>query len=101
MEAAGSVTDIEAIRAAFAEDGVAVTSGDEFPMGFQGFDDATGALWMPATPAYVEGGQFVLEKQSIGGRNKGKERRTISRVSGLSLGSPPKGGFPPSYGRRC
>jgi branched-chain amino acid transport system substrate-binding protein len=60
MEAAGSVTDIEAIRAAFAEDGVAVTSGDEFPMGFQGFDDATGALWMPATPAYVEGGQFVL-----------------------------------------
>jgi branched-chain amino acid transport system substrate-binding protein len=60
MEAAGSVTDVEAIRAAFADAGVAVTSGDEFPMGFEGFDNTTGALWMPATPAHVEGGEYVL-----------------------------------------
>jgi branched-chain amino acid transport system substrate-binding protein len=60
MEAAGSVTVVKAIRDAFASPGVAVTSGSEFPMGFEGFDPVTGALWLPATPAYVKGGKYVL-----------------------------------------
>jgi branched-chain amino acid transport system substrate-binding protein len=57
MEVAGSVTDIEAIRAAVSE--VAVTSGNEVPVQFEGMNDATGALWMPATPATVMDGEWV------------------------------------------
>ena len=58
MEAAGSVDDVAAIRAAYADEGVAVTSGDDFPVGFEGFDDSTGALFMPATSTMVVDGAF-------------------------------------------
>jgi hypothetical protein len=59
MEAAQSVDDVAAIRAAFADPGVAVTPGEEYPVGFEGFNDDTGALWMPGTATMVEGGVFV------------------------------------------
>lgn len=59
MEAAGSVDDIMAIRDGFGMKDASVTSGDEFPVAFSGFDDATGALWMPATATVVVNGEFV------------------------------------------
>ncbi len=59
MEAAQSVDDVAAIRAAFAESGIAVLDGAEYPVGFEGFDDTTGALLMPGTATMVEGGVFV------------------------------------------
>jgi branched-chain amino acid transport system substrate-binding protein len=59
MEAAQSVDDVAAIRAAYADEGIAVLDGAEYPVGYQGFDDATGALWMPGTATMVEGGVFV------------------------------------------
>jgi branched-chain amino acid transport system substrate-binding protein len=59
MDAAQSVDDVAAIRAGFDEPGVAVTSGDEYPIGYEGIDAATGALWMPGTATMVEGGVFV------------------------------------------
>lgn len=59
MEAAGTVDDPAAIRDAFGEDEVAFTSGEEFPVGFSGFNDETGALYMPATATIVENGEFT------------------------------------------
>lgn len=59
MEAAQSVDDVAAMRSGFAEPGVAVTSGEEYPVGFEGFNDETGALWMPGTATKVENGVFV------------------------------------------
>lgn len=59
MEAAQSVDDVEAIRAGFDESGVAVTSGDEYPVGFEGINPDTGALFMPGTATMVENGMFV------------------------------------------
>jgi branched-chain amino acid transport system substrate-binding protein len=58
MEAAGSVDDPAAIRAAYADGNVSVTSGDEFPVAFSGINDATGALLMPATATMVVDGAF-------------------------------------------
>jgi len=58
MEAAGSVDDPAAIRAGYADGDVSVTSGDEFPVGFSGIDDTTGALLMPATATMVVDGAF-------------------------------------------
>ncbi len=59
MEAAGSVDDPMAIREGFAMGNAAMTSGEEFPVEFSGFNDETGALWMPATAAFVVDGEFV------------------------------------------
>jgi branched-chain amino acid transport system substrate-binding protein len=59
MEAAGSVDDIEAIRAGFAMDNAAVTSGEEFPVGFSGINNETGAMLMPGTSTVVVNGEFV------------------------------------------
>ena len=59
MEAAGSAEDIDAIREGFTLSDASMTSGDEFPVEFSGFDDATGALWMPATATMVVDGAFV------------------------------------------
>jgi branched-chain amino acid transport system substrate-binding protein len=59
MEAAGSVDDPAAIRAGYADGDVSVTSGDEFPVGFEGINDATGALLMPATSTMVVDGAFT------------------------------------------
>jgi branched-chain amino acid transport system substrate-binding protein len=59
MEAAGSVDDPAAIRAGYADGNVSVTSGDEFPVGFEGINDATGALLMPATSTMVVDGAFT------------------------------------------
>ncbi len=57
MESAGSASDINAIRAAFANS--SVTSGDQFPVGFSGMNPDTGALWMPGTATQAKNGQFV------------------------------------------
>ncbi|RJP27708.1 MAG: ethanolamine utilization protein EutJ [Actinobacteria bacterium] len=59
MEAAQSVDDVEAIRAGFADGDVSVTSGDVYPVGFEGIDDETGALLMPGTSTMVVDGVFV------------------------------------------
>jgi branched-chain amino acid transport system substrate-binding protein len=59
MDAAQSVDDVAAIRAGFDESGVAVTSGDEYPVGYEGINPQTGALLMPGTATIVENGAFV------------------------------------------
>jgi branched-chain amino acid transport system substrate-binding protein len=58
MKSAGSVSDLTAIRAGFAANGVAMTSGDEYPVQFSGINNDTGALFMPGTPVFVKDGQF-------------------------------------------
>jgi hypothetical protein len=58
IEAGGDPMDVTAIRSGFAESGVSVTSGDEFPVGFEGINDDTGALFMPATATMVVDGEF-------------------------------------------
>jgi len=62
MEAAQSVDDVAAIRAAYAESGITVLDGEKYPVGYQGFNDTTGALWMPATATIVENGVFVEQE---------------------------------------
>jgi len=62
MEAAQSVDDVEAIRAAFDESGVAVLDGAEYPVGYEGINPETGALFMPATATIVENGVFVEQE---------------------------------------
>jgi branched-chain amino acid transport system substrate-binding protein len=59
MEEAQSVDDVAAIRAAYAKEGITVLDGEQYPVGYQGFNDTTGALWMPGTATMVEGGVFV------------------------------------------
>ena len=59
MEAAGDVEDPMAIREGFAMGDASMTSGTEFPVEFSGFNDETGALWMPATSCFVQNGEFV------------------------------------------
>jgi branched-chain amino acid transport system substrate-binding protein len=60
MKAAGSVDDLDAIRAAFADEGVAVTTAEEkMPVEYEGFQDSTGALLMPGQACIVQNGQFV------------------------------------------
>ena len=59
IEKAGTVEDVKAIRDAFNAEGVAILPGEEYPMQFSGINPATGALFMPATASYVEGGKFV------------------------------------------
>lgn len=64
IEEAGVVDDVEAIRAAFAEGNVSVTSGDEFPVAFSGIESTIGALLMPATTTMVVDGDWAdLEMQ--------------------------------------
>jgi branched-chain amino acid transport system substrate-binding protein len=58
MEIAGSVDDVEAIRAAFAEN--SVTTGDRFPLEFDGID-ASGQLHMPGQCGIVINGQFQAQ----------------------------------------
>jgi branched-chain amino acid transport system substrate-binding protein len=58
MKSAGSVSDLAAIRAGFAANGVAMTSGDEWPVQYSGINNDTGALYMPGTPAMVKNGAF-------------------------------------------
>ena len=58
IEAGGDPMDPMAIRAGFADGDVSVTSGDEFPVGFEGINDDTGALYMPATATMVVDGAF-------------------------------------------
>jgi branched-chain amino acid transport system substrate-binding protein len=62
MKAAGSVDDVDAIRAAFADGNVSVTPGDEWPVGFSGINNDTGALLMPGTATQVKDGQFTQEE---------------------------------------
>jgi branched-chain amino acid transport system substrate-binding protein len=57
MKAAGSVDDVMAIREAFAD--VSVTNGEEWPVGFSGINDDTGALLMPGTMVTVKDGEWV------------------------------------------
>ncbi|MEW6554614.1 MAG: ABC transporter substrate-binding protein [Actinomycetota bacterium] len=59
MEAAESVDDVAAIREGFDQSGVAVLDPEQYPVGYQGIDTTTGALWMPGTATMVEGGVFV------------------------------------------
>jgi hypothetical protein len=56
MKIAGSVDDVEAIRAAFAKN--STSSGDNFPVEFSGIDNATGQLYMPGQCGIVLNGQF-------------------------------------------
>lgn len=63
MEAAGSVDDLKAIRAGFAKSNVSVTSGKEFPVGFSGIKNETGALLMPGTATQVKNGKFTQEQE--------------------------------------
>lgn len=58
LKEAGSVDDVEAIRAAFPKGNVSMTSGDKFPVEFDGILD-TGALCMPATATMVVDGKFL------------------------------------------
>lgn len=62
MEEAGTVDDPKAIRDAMAEDDIAVTSGEEFPVGYSGINDETGALLMPGTATVVKDGEFVEQE---------------------------------------
>ncbi|MBN2026393.1 MAG: ABC transporter substrate-binding protein [Actinobacteria bacterium] len=62
MEEAQSVDDVEAIREAFNASGIAVLSGDEYPVGYEGINPDTGALFMPATATIVENGVFVEQE---------------------------------------
>lgn len=62
MKEAQSVDDVEKIRVAFAVSGLTVLDGNEYPVGFQGFNDETGALWMPATATICENGVFVEQE---------------------------------------
>jgi branched-chain amino acid transport system substrate-binding protein len=59
MEAAGNAEDPMEIRKGFAMNDAAMTPGTEFPVEFSGFNDETGALWMPATSCIVVNGEFV------------------------------------------
>lgn len=59
IEAGGDPNDPAAIRAGFASDDVAVTSGEEFPVAFSGINDDTGALLMPATATMVVNGEWA------------------------------------------
>jgi branched-chain amino acid transport system substrate-binding protein len=61
IEAGGSVDDVNAIRAGFAEGAVSVTSGDQYPVAFSGIDNNTGALLMPGTATQVKDGKFTQE----------------------------------------
>jgi branched-chain amino acid transport system substrate-binding protein len=63
MKQAGSVSDLDAIRAAFAQGDVSVTSGDQWPVQFSGINDQTGALLMPGTATQVLNGAFTQEQQ--------------------------------------
>jgi len=59
MEEAQSVDDVAAIRGAFNVSGITVLSGDEYPVGYEGINPETGALFMPGTATIVENGAFV------------------------------------------
>ena len=62
MEEAASMDDPTAIRAGFAKGDASKTSGEEFPVGFSGIDDDTGALLMPGTLTQVKDGKFTQEE---------------------------------------
>ena len=62
MKNAGTTSDVTAIRAAFAADDVSVTSGDEFPVGYSGINQDTGAFLMPGTTTQVKNGAFTQEQ---------------------------------------
>jgi len=64
MEEAQSVDDVEAIREAFNVSGVAVLDGAEYPVGYEGINPETGALFMPATATICENGVF-LEQEPV------------------------------------
>ncbi len=60
MEAAGSVDDVEAIRAAFADPGVCLTPAEEgFPIQYEGFNDETGHMLTPGQDCIVKDGTWV------------------------------------------
>jgi branched-chain amino acid transport system substrate-binding protein len=59
MESAGTVTDVEAIRAAFPD--VSTTSGEEYPVEYSGINNETGALLMPGQVCIVQNGEFMPE----------------------------------------
>jgi branched-chain amino acid transport system substrate-binding protein len=62
MEAAQSVDDVAAIREGFNQSGIAVLDPEAYPVGYQGIDTTTGALWMPGTATIVQGGVFVEQE---------------------------------------
>ncbi|MDD3717252.1 MAG: ABC transporter substrate-binding protein [Actinomycetota bacterium] len=64
MDEAQSVDDVEAIRAAFNVSGIAELDGAEYPVGYQGINPQTGALFMPATATICEDGVF-LEQEPV------------------------------------
>ncbi len=62
MEEAQSVDDVAAIRAAFNKAGIAELDPEKYPVGYQGINPETGALFMPGTATICENGVFVEQE---------------------------------------